>query len=1340
MAPTVATMSTDHELMLPPFTQEAPQTPKRGIHRKKTAPAILQHDTDPQSPHQLRHNTHFETARPMDANAHQQYQQAPRTETIEDDHTDAQNPNMNFSVSFMMPANNNGASRRAVTQQTVDQSGKGPRNARRSVISATVPMAPAAHQQVVVSSSPERAVPTADLDIQTPRASQAHPKQQSSISLPFPEIAAPLARRNSPHLANRPLTSSAVHVNPVIAPRHVASTGRVAKRKKSAVGIPTSGRAETSNRTPDTQSPGHRIDSIQEQYTAGAGQPSAAVAEERNDAARPSPVTSHSFVPARVASNTSMSAFKILDQAKNMMTAQVLEKDRELAHLKAEVRRLAQAVQSLEENVGKLEGEKAILRDIMHKKCEGLKERVGELLKDHKAVGGFIQKTNTEIAKFNKYKEKSGSIFKEAITKYADLQKHQKNVMEAIHDTRIQVALDVADLTKAHNHESGIVVKDLQAEKKKVFELEKAIAAEKQKVMHLETRLDAGLGQSLTTMLEKQNETIAAKVENQGKKLLVAIYAKQEEKAASLKDYLKTLQAYKEHETEASRSIRELLSLVTALSAKVSEALQSKDAAHHGLQKAGAEVLNSIKEKVESISEAQGNQAELTNRVLHLETAKVNLESQLKFEERAKSDLRRQLEAKVLELEQTREDIQLKNQELKALQASTRQEAARSHQEADDLRSSIATLSEELKELREFDAKLQDDHQSLQARNSLLVDEGRTATEQLRRSNESTKQTAERLKASADENARLLRRAEAAETKIAELQAKLTEQAASTKQQLEAERVKSDQDKRRAVTTAQQGTLSELSTLKKRYEKLAVENSSLKDAAAAQSGTDDLEAEIARLEKENSNLIKSHVWDIRQYQKAFNSQGQQIESIKTQLAQSRQVPSQITEMEGFKGKFETAVARMESRLVHHENIEMKIRAYCEQHNWDYEEMDVENFLYQITTNAVEEYRKSLNSSSFSTQFSRPSMSFGQSMTTAATIGSAAQYSQSLATRRCEERTTEVVQVPGTQTPQKSRRSPSVPSVASRSPHVAMVSPPRARRNHSIAERRRILASSSKPPTPDNSGTPVRKPTDRTTGSGGRGHRAIPAPKANSIFDIPDSSEEASQKRGVATSKAGRGPVPQSTTPARPACDGNGKLDSDFSDLTDLMDMMDENPEADVIPTLEQQRLARASSIVEESQSQRSKAGTMEPPSTPREPSGSQAQDPKPLKSILKKRSHSISQEAEEIVALAPPRRQIQPPKGKNSLASLGTGVVGFRSSPEAGPSRTAGSQAKEQSAAESSTAAAQFDTSRPANTRTPRVRRTKTFRGFGTDPEVQSTPVAKKPRMSIPYKSGSQKK
>lgn len=44
--------------------------------------------------------------------------------------------------------------------------------------------------------------------------------------------------------------------------------------------------------------------------------------------------------------------------------------------------------------------------------------------------------------------------------------------------------------------------------------------------MHLEIRIDAGLSQSLTTMLEKQNETFAAKV-------LTAVDAKQE-KTASL--------------------------------------------------------------------------------------------------------------------------------------------------------------------------------------------------------------------------------------------------------------------------------------------------------------------------------------------------------------------------------------------------------------------------------------------------------------------------------------------------------------------------------------------------------------------------------------------------------------------------------------------------------------------------------------------------------------------------------------------------------------------------------------------------------------------------------------
>ena len=274
---------------------------------------------------------------------------------------------------------------------------------------------------------------------------------------------------------------------------------------------------------------------------------------------------------------------------------------------------------------------------------------------------------------------------------------------------------------------------------------------------------------------------------------------------------------------------------------------------------------------------------------------------------------------------------------------------------------------------------------------------------------------------------------------------------------------------------------------------------------------------------------------------------------------------------------------------------------------------------------------------------------------------------------------------------------------------------------------------------------MRKPSDRTTGSGGHpGNRPGLPSFANATFEIPDSSQEPSQKRAHETKKAApRGQIQAESTPTRPFAESK-RVDSEFSDLTDLLDMMDQSPEVDVIPVLDQQRRQRASSTAEDSQSQRGKATVREPPSTPRELKTAPAHEPKKLKSILKKRTHSMASQVEESPAQAPPRRHLQPLKGKNSLASLGTGTVGFRSSQDAGPSRSVGFSAGEAGETHDTAVATQVGSTRSNNVTTGRgLKRTQTIRRptLATESEMQSTPVAKKPRLSIPYKpSSSQKK
>ena len=1364
------------EPLLPPFTQSEQQVPPRKVRRKKVAPSTLPHGTAQHTPQQHQQSdVNDENLRPGGFDAHHSFQQPIISQSIERNDVQARPFTQNFNKSFTMNQEDPCSTQ---FNEPIDANGRVVHNGESFKAIGGIPNRHGPKAQMCPNLSPERAPASDNSSGQHQRPVQARPSPPAIASLPFPELANASTRRNSPKPVNRPLPSSdlqpisAAHQGPLNA------AGRIVKRKKTSTAKTVAAAPVEHSTVTDARIDTSRMAIAQDQHdnfnSPEIRQEQGSLRSENTVPAQRVPAVN--YVRSAPALRTSdLSPFEAIDQAKNMVVAQVQQKDRELGELKAEMNRLEQTVEVLKGNVSKLEGDKAKLRGIMQKKCSSLQEKVGELLKDHQAVGHFVEKTSMDIAKFNKYREKSGSVFKTAISNYSDLQLHQKKTMEAIQETRLRVANDISDLTKAHNHESGIVLRDLQAEKKKVSDLEKVLDTEKQKVKDLENRLQAGVNDDIKALLEKQNETFAAKVESNGRELLEAFDAKQEERSASLKDYLKTLQAYKEHETEASKTIGELLSQITALSANVSQSMKSKDETFHGLQNAGEEILNTIKKKVKSISEVQGHQAELSNRVLLLETAKINLETLLKAEEKSKLEVETQLRSKSLQIEQDLEQLRLKDQQVQALQSSLQQGTERMQQEADGLRSTLAAVNEEAQRLKESNAKLQEDNENLLVQVSCFKDESESVSERLRTLQESTGQTSERLKASENDKARLLIRAQAAETKGAELQAKfseyalnakecfeqqesnakkqLAEQVAHSNQQLEAQRVKMDEARRRAVREGRQGALAELSTLKKLFDNLKAEKLALEDSVAVDSEKDELRAEISRLQKEKAGMERIHASEKQKYQRAFISQGSEIQSMKELIQRSAQhlarVDEQMNQLESLNQSFTEGYEKLQASLIHHEDVELEIRAYCQAQGWDYDDMDVASFLTRITKKAVEAYRQSLNSSSFTADVPRPSMSLGQSMAIAAPVGSQTQPPQSAspsaATRQRVELSQESVQVPGTQTPRRSQRSPPLPVPATRAPAVT-ASPIKPRRNHSIAERRRTqTTSSAKPPTPDTSGTPVRKPSDRTTGSGGRpGNRPGPPSFASVIFGIPDSSQEPSQKRAHETKKAApRGHVQAESTPTRPSADSK-RIDSDFSDLTDLMDMMDQNPEVDVIPVLEQQRRQRASSIAEDSQIQRGKTTAMEPPSTPREPKTAPAHEPKPLKSILKKRTHSMASQIEESPAQAPPRKQLQPLKGKNSLASLGTGTVGFRSSQDARPSRSVGFSAGEAGETQDTVVATQVGSTRPDNVTTGRgLKRTQTIRRppLATESEVQSTPVAKKPRLSIPYKpSSSQKK
>lgn len=1364
------------EPLFPPFTQSEQQVPPGKVRRKKAVLGKLPHGTAQHMPRQHQQNDLNDgKLRTGVSNAPHGFPQPMISQSIESNHVQARPIIQNLNTSFTMDQED-----RRPTQfnDSLDANRRVVHNGGSFNAIGGIPNRHGPEAQMRSNLSPERDLASDNSSGQHQRLMQARPSPLAIATLPFPELASASTRRNSPKPVNRPLPAS--DLQPITAAHQgpVNAADRIVKRKKTSTTKNVAAAPIEHGTITDAAIDTSRVAIAQEQHEnvnlPGIRQEQGSLRNDNTVPAQRAPAVNH-VLSGPAFGTSDLSPFEAIDQAKKMMVAQVQQKDRELEELKAEVNRLEQTVEVLEGNVGKLEGDKAKLRGIMQKKCSSLQEKVGELLKDHQAVGHFVEKTSMDIAKFNKYREKSGSVFKTAISNYSDLQLHQKKTMEAIQETRLRLANDISDLTKAHNHESGIVLRDLQAEKKKVSHLEKVLDVEKQKVRNLEDRLQAGVNDDIKALLEKQNETFAAKVESNGRELLEAFDAKQEERSASLRDYLKTLQTYKEHETEVSKTIGELLSQITALSANVSQAIKSKDETFHGLQNAGEEILNTIKVKVESISEVQGHQAELYNRVLLLETAKINLESLLKAEEKSKVEVETQLRSKSRQIEQNLEQLRLKDQQVQALQSSLQQGTERMQQEADGLRSTLAAVNEEVQKLKESNAKLEEDNEDLLVQVSCFKDESESVSERLRTLQESTGQTSERLRASENEKARLLVRAQAAETKGAEIQAKfseyasnakerfeeqdsnakkqLAEQVAHSKQQLEAQRVKMDDERRRAVRGGRQGALAELSTLKKLFENLKADKLALEDSIVVDTEKDELRAEISRLQKEKDGMERSHASEKQKYQRACISQGSEIQSMKELIQQSAQhlarVDEQMNQLENLNQSFSEGYEKLQASLVHHEDAELEIRAYCQAQGWDYDDADVASFLTGITKKAVEAYRRSLNASSFTTDVPRPSMSSSQSMTIAATVGSPIQppqsASSSAATRQRVELSRETVQVPGTQTPRRNQRSPSFSVAASRAPYAVTASPIKARRNHSIAERRRTQPTSSrKPPTQDTSGTPVRKPSDRTTGSGGRpGNRPGPPSFANAIFDIPDSSQEPSQKRAHETKKAApRGQVQAESTPTRPSAEGK-RIDSDFSNLTDLMDMMDQNPELDVIPVLEQQRRQRASSIAEDSQSQPGKATVMEPPSTPREPKTASAHEPKPLKSILKKRAHSMASQVEESPAQAPPRKQLQPLKGKNSLASLGAGTVGFRSSQDVGPSRSVGFSAGEPVETHDTAVATQVGT-RPNNVTTGRgLKRTQTIRRplLATESEVQSTPIAKKPRLSIPYKpSSSQKK
>lgn len=1161
-------------------------------------------------------------------------------------------------------------------------------------------------------------------EVQPPsRLPYSRSRPSAATNLPFPDAAIGVRKRGVSRQVNRPLPDTDVAAHAHGERQLGPMLGRVAKRRRVV-------RAQGQSVPAGNMLQGVFQDGIAEPEFPPAGGDIQSRQAQPQHRAR----TSSGAQTNRITG--SMSIDDLLQEVKNKAAFEVFAKERELEELRLEVGRLIQTVQDLEATIGTLEANKATLRDSLQQKCNTLAAKVTELLKDHKAIGPFINSTTAELSKWHRHREKAGSTFKDAITKYDAMTDQQRRMKETIRSIREEVAVEFGKLTSTHAQESEKIVAALQAEKRlveaekqKVVKLETCLNCEKTKVQELEIKLEAGtrdldLRNDLKALFKGQQESLSEKVESHGQGILEAIDIKQEESATSLKDYLRTMQSHKEHESAVSKTLGEVVELITRLSSTVSDALKCRDGSDEemaSLHAADKEILDSIKEKVELMADTQTAQAKLTDRLMNLETAKARLEADAKIHAASQAHLSTQLQERKSELEEVRGELDSKIEEIRGLQSQLRQ-GAQAKQESDTLRSALSTASEEVTRLKALHQQSQENMVRLTSEISSVCGERDTAVEKSQVLEDSLQREVEKSKCVHSEKEKAARQAQNAEGNVVQLELQISEDKAATEKALEALRIKLEEEKRAAIAKMQLGHKGDVNLLKKRCDKLTAENTKLKEEVASTTTADSaLQARIVSLEQGNAEVtarLAHHNKDYEQqrlrWKTTFQKQAHEISDIKAtckEYVSARAKEMQmVQEMEEKGNDLEAQLGIWEMQLTGYQQVEQQTRAYCslngisfsvkfpvmaqqivekarERPVYTSKETSTDSILLATSTCASQTYIEDIDFSEFLPE---------------------GQPSHDKPLHIAESVVAETIQIQGT--PQRSQVSRHT-NVKSSEVETPIVSPPKARRNQKIAQRRRSMAlgsQASQGPAPARSAAP----TPKVAFLGVNESPNLEQQQHSSYYrdEVPDSQETVARQddeRHSASARKGAADVQH--TPSRRKSLLN-RVANSSSPLTDVSEATINDGEAI--------RRKRSLSIV----------------------TGSQESQ---LKSILKKRTHlQVALEATpwegehiEETQLTSARKQLQLPKNRKTLASLGPGFL---------PSQeisvvTYG--APKRSVAEPAAHYPRVATRQPSNVSAQRNpwKRIQTTRGSASNDSSAPPSAAKQPRMSIPYKSsGSQ--
>lgn len=783
---------------------------------------------------------------------------------------------------------------------------------------------------------------------------------------------------------------------------------------------------------------------------------------------------------------------------------------------------------------------------------------------------------------------------------------------------------------------------------------------------------------------------------------------------ATMKEMMKNTmeEAINESKPKVPKEIGDILNLVKTLSTSIEGRLQSADDGSDSLKKAGGEVLETLKEQIESMLVVQDTQKELNDRISSLKMVNARLEETIRSHAGSIGDLQAQLNVRQQELENCQRQLRLKTDELQQLQAKIHNNAG-----------------------------IQDELNNLQASNAKANGDRADAIEKLENIRAVLQKEAEKSHSLQAEKAVLEEYLRSAEAKVLCGEKQLAQHKAKVAEELEKQRIRMEEDKRMSLKQEQENHVQKISGQKKKLEKLQSDFEKQKEVAeGCLNSISELHAQIAILKSTNSEQAAKltqfedqsscNLTEYESLLKAMESRNLEISQIKASLkehdesflSRSRTFHDIENTVEGLA----PAYRALQSRLAHYEQIEGKVRDYIQKLGISIDGETVEGFMEKVASINVPvavKYQSRSTSTDDLTQhpdnieLMNISLNKGYSVSCRAQSSATHHPKQSPEVSTLNEAQSEKeksVQVP---------RSPAV--LASQASHVPSPSPIQTmRQTRRVAQRR----SGVQPPAKafQNSTTEVTEVTTKVTTvresrtvHGSQNVRLRP-PEQSCHTPIPGSAVKDSQDVN------------------RYVSDIN---DSPMTDISPVVDFIGDNPKGDHSKVLNRQRSTKRSKAEKIGQSSQKTSI----PSNDR----SKSQGGKPLKSILKRPAPRNDDEVKNGIhalrdpTIAPPalqKQQTKPTHPRRGLAPVSSGL-GFSKSLSSNNSVQYGKSEEatepnspRQSLHDGGDGLDHIPRNSPANT----SRQSQRKRSIpSVSSSALSEPSAKRSRLSMPYQNKS---